>query len=283
MKRAVLLLLIAGCDRGDADVGPDADVTDDGALTLANCATDIADDVPAFYARYFRCSTITVENGTVVLSSASLPPHPSYYYGDGDPNFEAWDDRGGDYHANPNTLAARTFAVGVPANPTPKGLTIDDALVDGIAGTSQPYEMPGGPIGMALDGVALFSGLAAPGDDIATERYTFDRYNAHPAPDSTYHYHTTMPGPIEVLDALGVAGVEVYGVQCDGTVILGCTELDGTAPSGALDAQGGHVGDLVDDEGTTHFTGRYHVHVCATGHAYTPEIQYYTTCSRPDV
>ena len=134
---------------------------------------------------------------------------------------------------------------------------------------------------------ALVDGVS--GMDITTERYTFDAYNAHPSPDTTYHYHTTMPGALEVLAHLGLvtsttpgeAELEVYGIQCDGTVILGCTELDGAARSGALDAQGGHVGDLVDDDGTTHFTARYHVHVCAGGHEYTPEIQYYATCPRP--
>ncbi len=288
MKRAFVLIALAGCAADDPagddvidDPGPDAGVVDDERLTLDTCETSIADDVPAFYQKYFRCSTIYMDQGSVVLTSASLPPHDTYYYGTGDPNYVAWDDRGGDYHPNPHFLSARTFAVAIPPDPTPKGVTVTADLVDGIAQTDPAYELPGGPIGMALDGVALFDGLAAPGDNISTERFTFDAYNAHPSPDTTYHYHTTMPGSLEVLAHLGITGVEVFGIQCDGTVILGCTELDGASPSGALDAQGGHVGDLVDDEGTTHFASRYHVHVCAGGHEYTPEIQYYSTCPRP--
>ena len=65
-------------------------------------------------------------------------------------------------------------------------------------------------------------------------------------------------------------------------MILGCTELDGRAPAGTLDAQGGHVGDVKAGDGTVFFAGRYHTHVCgdARGHAYSPEIHYYTACVR---
>jgi hypothetical protein len=71
--------------------------------------------------------------------------------------------------------------------------------------------------------------------------------------------------------------------MCDGTLVLGCTELDGTAPSASsLDAQSGHVGDVKDADGTLHFATRYHTHVCPklfAAHPYTPEIQYYSTCT----
>jgi hypothetical protein len=276
LLRVSHLLLLAACG-ADAASGPDSG-TD--LRTLDSCATSIAADAPAFYQRYFACVTITTGgDGTVTIATSDLPPHPSYYYGAGDPNYVEFDtSRGADYHPNPNVLEAQDVEITIPPAPTSRGLTITDTMVDGIAGTS-PFEMPGGPIGVALDSVALFSGLAAPGDDIALERFTFDSYQAHPAPGGAYHYHTVMPGPLEVLAARGIADVEVYGIQCDGTVVLGCTELDGSAPTGALDGQGGHVGDLVDEEGTVHFTARYHTHVCATGHAYTPEIQYYSTCS----
>ena len=35
------------------------------------------------------------------------------------------------------------------------------------------------------------------------------------------------------------------------------------------------VMDIKDDAGTTHFTNRYHTHVCEGIHGYAPEIQYY--------
>jgi len=52
-----------------------------------------------------------------------------------------------------------------------------------------------------------------------------------------------------------------------------CKELDGGEPTG-LDAQGGHTHDLLD------MKARYHAHVCSTARKYTPEIQYYSTCTR---
>jgi hypothetical protein len=86
-----------------------------------------------------------------------------------------------------------------------------------------------------------------------------------------------------VLAAAGLPKTEVYGIMCDGTVVLGCTELDGSATPDPLDAQGGHVSDVTDAAGTVHFAARYHVHVCPStvgARKFTPEIQYYTTCVR---
>ena len=54
-----------------------------------------------------------------------------------------------------------------------------------------------------------------------------------------YHYHPSTKGPLEVLyhkgliqtPTVGSGEIELYGMMCDGTVILGCTELDGSVPS----------------------------------------------------
>ena len=168
-----------------------------------------------------------------------------------------------------------TFA----ASPVSKGLTITADQIDGQAQTSDD-EYGLGPAGIALNGVLLFNAVAAPGDDIADEAFTFDLHEGHPAPGGAYHYHGASPGPLEVQVARDEADVELYGVMCDGTVVLGCTELDGSDPMGALDAQGGHVHDLVNQDAVTELADRYHTHVCSTGRLYTPELQYYTTCAR---
>ena len=78
-----------------------------------------------------------------------------------------------------------------------------------------------GTAGLALDGVAIYNSLAGPGDDTEEELFTFDRYNAHPSPDGTYHYHTTSQGPLEVLASYGMisepipgqAEIEIYGLM----------------------------------------------------------------------
>ncbi|HVV82825.1 MAG TPA: YHYH protein [Kofleriaceae bacterium] len=290
---AVPALAACGDDGGSsADAGTDGAQAIDAPTagrSLDNCTTSIAADVPDFYKRYFKCVTITTTATGVAIQTEDLPPHTSAYYASTDPNYVPFDTRGGSYHKNPNTIAAQSITINVPSSPTPSGATINATTVDGQANTSQE-EYALGPVGVALDSVALFTGTAAPGDQIANERFTFDSYEGHPEDRGAYHHHGPTPGPLEALKkegsttstVPGQAEVELYGILCDGTVVLGCTELDGSNPSGPLDAQGGHVGDIRAHDGTTYFTSRYHVHVCADsrGHTYTPEIHYYAACVR---
>lgn len=279
-----------GTTGGDGGTGGGDGGTAAGERTLDNCGGSVAADVPDFYKTYFACVTITTTATGVLIKSDNLPPHKSYYYGEGNPNYAPFDfSRGSMYRANPNKLAARTFSVDIPNTPVAKGLTVTAALVDKMMRTSND-EYPGGSAGVALDSVALYNATAAPGDNIDQEAYTFDNYEAHPSPDSAYHYHAPSPGPLEVLKKRGISASavvgsgspEVYGIMCDGTLVLGCTELDGAAiPTMGFDAQNGHVHDIKDKAGKTHFTGRYHTHLCAAKlptFRYTPEIQYHTTC-----
>jgi len=272
VKKALLLVLAACGD--DSAATPDSAIT--GELTLDTCVTGTASNVPEPYASLFRCVEMSIEGTDLVIKSTGLPPHKSYYYGASSPNYIAWDDRGGAYHANPNTLKQSTTTIVVPLTPNPRNITINAAAVDGVNGTSSS-EYRGGPVGIALDSVLLFNALAAPGDDIADEQYTFDPYNAHPAPNGAYHYHRDSPGPLEVLAKAGNTA-EVYGLMCDGTFILGCTELDGATPNETdLDAQNGHTHDIAS------LGARYHIHICPSWSAhprpYTPEIQFFDRCT----
>jgi hypothetical protein len=267
----------------------ESNTTDDSGSSdvrsFENCGTSVAEDVPDFYKKYFLCSTITVDNGDVVITTENLPPYKTYYYGEGNPNYAEWDDRGGAYHPNPSTLAAGTISVRVPSNPTSKGLTIDSSIVDLEAQTSSE-EFNLGPAGVCTDSVAMFNSVAAPGDDILQEEFTFDEWGSHPA-GTEYHHHGANAGSLAALQYSGLVSSttpgstepEVYGVMCDGTVLLGCLELDGSTVSGSLDAQNGHVGDIKDSS-ATYFTGRYHIHMCASlGHyGLSPEIQAYEDC-----
>jgi hypothetical protein len=266
MNRALILLLAACGD--DAMSSPDAST---GEYSLATCATTIATDVPEPYRSLFHCVDMALDGSDVVITTTALPPHRSYYYGAPSPNYEAWDDRGGLYHPNPNTLAKSMVTIAIPLAPVARNVTIG-TNVDGVVGTTST-EYRQGPAGIALDSVLLFNPLAAPGDDIADEQWTFDPYNAHPAPGGQYHYHRDSPGPLATR-----TGSEVYGVMCDGTFVLGCTEIDGSTPVQTdLDAQNGHVHDV------TSIGTRYHVHICPTwpdhSRPYTPEIQFYDRCT----
>lgn len=296
----LLSLTIMGCssavDSTDDDSAEDADSSGDddsvdSELTLSNCSTSIAEDAPDFFATYFKCVTISLDGSSVVMVSNGLPPHRSYYYGEDDPNFAEFDEsRGEEYAPNPNQIAEQDINITIPLEPTAKGLVVTEAMVDGVVGTNaDEYSL--GAVGVALDGVPLFNPLAAPGDDIEAERFTFDSYNSHPTGDGEYHYHADSAGPLEVLEALGLvtnttpgsAEVEIYGIMCDGTVVLGCTELDGSVPDASdFDPQNGHLHDLVDVEDNTLFANRYHVHMCTTlfsTRSYTPEIQFYVDCT----
>ncbi len=276
-----------GSDSGDSATTDSGD-TAATALTLANCATTVASDVPKFYQDFFRCADIAIDGDSVMIHTHDLPPHPSSYYPTTDPNWEAWDDRGGDYHQNPNTLSTQDSYVWVPLSPVAKGITVTSDMVDGFATTSTE-EYNGGALGVGLDSVLLFAGFAAPNDDISQEQYTFDTWDGHPQETGVYHHHSPNPGALSVLVAEGLATtnvpgnaeIELYGIACDGTVILGCTELDGSTPDeGDFDGQNGHVADIVGPDATVYFTGRYHQHVCPGKYndAYFAEIQYYTTC-----
>ena len=253
-------------------------------LTLDNCEESISDDVPAFYADYFACVDVSMSGDDVLIWTDGLPPTPSAYYPTSDPNYVEFDDRGGTHTQNPNTLDVQDFGMTVPVDPTPKGITIDTSLVDNTMDTSDE-EYDGGGQGIALNGVLAFAAMAAPGDDLADEQYTFDLYEGHPA-GTAYHYHFNTEGPLEVLvdrglsdsSEIGEGSVELYALMCDGTVVLGCTELDGSTPDDSdFDAQNGHVHDIVNATDTL-LTDRYHTHVCPSqwpDYIFFPEIAYY--------
>ena len=322
---SVLPLLLAACAAGSPSSNCDTDACASTVRTIESCDTDIPTSASAdaaadearqldFFRKYFRCVSVAVTSDhNFTVTSSGLSPHKSWYYAPGDPNYEPFPaaadaatcaanpcpglQRGAAScradgvcrFQNPNRIGEKSLAFTIPRSPVRRSGVPDQvptSMVDRTMNTNG-FEYRGGPVGVALDSVAIFNDAAAPGDDIDQERYGFDAYDGHPTPDATYHYHSTTPGPLEVLAAAGLvtnatpgtAEVELYGIMCDGTLVLGCTELDGSAvaPGPALDAQNGHVGDISDGS-TTYFPARYHTHVCPgvlTAHKYTPEIQYY--------
>ena len=294
--------------------------------TLETCETDIATDVPQFFHDYFQCVTARMstvdEDGRqyINLYFDSQPPYQTWYYdttgvtSSEHPNWIPFQETSTIDAMTPGVITELDLVISIPVNPgsdlnPARDLTINGNLVDGEVGTSN-YEYPMGVIGSALNGVTMYNPCAAPGDLIENEASTFDLYNGHPtgpAMGNTYHYHTNSPGPLEVLahkmpDVVtnttpGSAEIEVFGINCDGVVVLGCTELNGSAVDPTeWDAQNGHVHDMVGADGTVYFEDRYHTHICYTDitdedtdgvspndnlgydqHEFTPEISYYET------
>ena len=90
-----VLIAVLGCvacgDNGTPDPTDPPDPTNPGERTLDNCQTNIAQDAPAFFKNYFRCVNVSMSGSSVVITSQSLPPHRSAYYGASHPNYEPFD------------------------------------------------------------------------------------------------------------------------------------------------------------------------------------------------
>lgn len=285
------------------------------SITLDNCGGKIASNVPDFYKNYFMCSDISMSSDgkSVVFSFYGLPPYSSPYYPTSNVNYTAYttDQAGvtmcgagqtagatsGCYTKNPNTLAQKAITVTIPINPTAKGIDFSSATtiaqINNTSGNTLDYNSA--VVGVSPNGIPLFSGFAAPGDNILDEAYTFDSKQGHPTGTSHYHYHRYSKGALSVMVKKGLntsttpgspssGGIEFYGMTCDGVLVLGVNELDGTTPvvsgSNALDAQSGHKHDITDKSGVKHFTSRYHVHISPTStYKFVPELQYYSSCT----
>ena len=290
--------------------------------TLETCETDIATDVPQFFQDYFQCvkARLSSSGNYVNLYYSSLPPYESWYYdvegatSSSNPNWIPFESFAAGSYQNPNVISELDIVISIPVNPTVRsqiangdsddGLELIDAgAVDGEVGTND-YEYPMGVIGSALNGVTMYNPCASLPDVIEEEAFSFDLYSGHPG-GPAYHYHTNSPGPLEVLAHKGLvtnttpgsAELEIFGINCDGVVVMGCTELDGSAVDPTdWDAQNGHVHDMVGADGTVYFEDRYHTHICYTDitdedtdgvspndnsgydqHEFTPEISYYET------
>ncbi|MNK01138.1 hypothetical protein D3C87_189320 [compost metagenome] len=111
--------------------------------------------------------------------------------------------------------------------------------------------MPGGVVGVAVNGAAIYSNAAAPGDSIYDEVATFDRCEGHPDMKGFYHYHTEPP-------AITSTDSELIGVMRDGVPVYGIMDMGGVTPVG-LDAEGGHTGVTPDSGGASVY--HYHAHL----------------------
>jgi hypothetical protein len=205
------------------------------STTAATTETTGTSSLPAMYARFQSNVTITVSGTSVVLKSNGLPDHASPYWGAGKALYEA-------PHAgmmvNPNLIQTQNLTFTVPIAPI-------------VAGS--PSDTPLGPMGIAVNGVALFNQYAAGRSPLANEILSFDRLNGHPQNTGVYHYHVE---PLWLTSGHGPSSL--IGVLLDGFPVYGPQESNGAAPSG-LDTCNGH----------THATpeaaaGIYHYHVTAT-------------------
>jgi hypothetical protein len=143
------------------------------------------------------------------------------------------------YDRNPNSIAAQTVSLGLPARPE-------------LA--ASPSCLPMGMIGIATNGVALFNALDDSHRD-AVAHETQDLCDGHPQRRSIYHYHSI---PTCIAGTTAKAQQKLVGYALDGFPIFGPRDENGTLlTNAALDACHGHVGQ-VTLRGTRIRTYHYH-------------------------
>jgi len=165
------------------------------------------------------------------LKSDGRPDHKSPYWGVGNAKYEAFP---AGHSTNPNgSIGVQNYTMTIPAKPA-------------TATTHEATSL--GPIGMALNGVAIFNNQEMGGVSIdAGIISSFDKAGAHPAQSANYHYHVT--GAYTTTDDFNLVGF-----LRDGFPLYGRKDKDGTYPTG-LDTYNGHFAV------TTEFpNGVYHYH-----------------------
>ncbi len=190
------------------------------------------DSLPAAF-DHFTINGIFVDGNTVVIQTEGVPNHVSPYWGSDNALFEA--PHSG-MVVNPNTISTQNLTFRIPLNPE---------VAPSVTATNL------GPVGVAVNGVALYNQNAAPGDDLSDEIPTFDRYNGHPQQFGQYHYHVE---PLYITDNSS----QLVGFLRDGFPVYGRKDQDGSYPTD-LDSANGHTGVTAD-----YPEGIYHYHITET-------------------
>lgn len=207
---------------------------------ITGMTSSMSADLPAWIRNNFKCAVGSVSGSNYVFRSQNIPNNKSFYFGSTSPMYEAL--AGGQKSAGNNQIQSQCLVYTIPSAPAAKS----GALV----GTQSGYAS----VGITVNGLAIFNNAAAPGDVLASEVSTFDKFNGHPQNSGVYHHHSQ---PLNVSDnnsnLIGILldGFPVYGRDCDnGTVDPG----NDTTPNN-LDANHGHTAVTVLFPG-----GIYHYH-----------------------
>lgn len=243
----ILTVLVAvaatNCGSSDSTTATAPSSTTSTTPTTTTTTATTTTTLPSMYQEFGNGMQVSLEGQTVVLRTTDLPDHTSPYYGVGNAKYET--PQAG-MQVNPNLIVAQNLVFRVPASPA----------------STTSSDTPLGPMGVAVNGVALFNQYAAGRSPLAGEILSFDRYNGHPQQSGQYHYHVE---PLWITAAKGKSGL--VGVLLDGFPVYGTIDQNGTTPSN-LDACNGHVG------ATAHFPqGIYHYHV-------TSAVPYISGCYR---
>jgi hypothetical protein len=233
------LLSIASC-QGSAPTSTTGATT--GTTTGTNTGTTTTGtasvDASAIYTGFGGSGVVTRDGGTVVITSTNIPDHKSPYFQPADPRYEAYNGTNPQFALNPNRIADQSLVYRIPSAPAPAAT---------VAAT------PLGPIGVTVNGVAIFNQYAGPNQPLTNEINSFDQYGGHPQQSGQYHYHVE---PLWITAKVGKSGL--IGVLLDGFPVYGPVENGKVLVTADLDALHGHFG------ATAQFpNGIYHYHVTA--------------------
>lgn len=142
------------------------------------------------------------------------------------------------YDKNPNNIKEQTVHYLLPKNPNLQ---------------PTPSCVGGGPIGIALNGVAIFNALDGENRD-AVAHEAQDNCDGHPEKDGTYHYHNIS----NCLADKKAGHSDLVGYALDGFGIYGIQGEDGKELTNEdLDECHGHIHEIVWD-GTKKVMYHYH-------------------------
>ncbi len=206
LSGVALILAVNACTK-------DSDTT----TTTTGTAT-----VPTIFSTNYKSAvTLSATTTTVTMKSNGTPDHVTPYWGTGNAKYEA---QTAGQTVNPGNLQAQVFVMTIPTNPVAAASKEETSL---------------GPIGMALNGVAIYNDRE--GGNVPVDAGTlksFDRAGAHSGPGGLYHYHFNG-------DFTSKDDAKLIGWLRDGFPIYGRKDKDGTYPSN-LDTNGGHTAATAD-------------------------------------
>jgi YHYH protein len=241
-----LAIAIASCGSSGANLAGDASNNANEASTLTEtkatekapaCNTQIALDI---YRRVFMPTVqVFAWDKYIIVQGAMKPPHSSPYFPYGTPGWEPFQKLYWNSFQPGNLINPYKYMqFGFPACPQQNG---------NLAPT------PMGAIGISVAGVPFYNQYAGGGAALDwQEILTFDRWNGHPDPAGTYHYHKE---PYWITYVRG-SRATLVGYLLDGYPVYGPQEENGSwVSNGVLDSAHGHT------HGTREYPyGIYHYH-----------------------
>lgn len=207
--------------------------------------------IPEMFKKFNTNVTVSSDGTTITIKSDGVPDHKSCYFASSDSRYQAYNGSNAAFSKNPNSIGTKSFTFKIPASP---------------AVNAAHEATPLGPIGVAINGVAIYNQYAGPNQPLTNEINSFDQYNGHPDPTATYHYHVE---PLYI--TLNKTKTALIGFLLDGFPVYGPQENGKTLVSADLDVYHGHTGVTAD-----YPNGIYHYHITADA-PYINGIGFYGT------